>query len=177
MSVSTVQFFDGIVTARTAAGGLPPTLKYDWMVVHPTVAMKGVQTIPSGRPCDDLTEIIAAEVFSECRIQVGPEAENGKAKVRLYVRETIPFDPCKDPGGRPGGIIVAGSPAAPSAPASGGSAAPEPEWFAVTAANSGDSLHVGAIIGYTGYAADIPDGWALCDGTNGTPDWSDLFKT
>jgi hypothetical protein len=33
----------------------------------------------------------------------------------------------------------------------------------------------GAIISFSGQIADIPDGFALCDGTNGTPDLTDSF--
>lgn len=32
---------------------------------------------------------------------------------------------------------------------------------------------IGLIGLYSGLVADIPDGWALCDGTNGTPDLTD----
>ena len=31
------------------------------------------------------------------------------------------------------------------------------------------------IIMWSGTAADIPTGWALCDGTNGTPNLTDRF--
>lgn len=41
------------------------------------------------------------------------------------------------------------------------------EWTLVPA------LHVGAIIAYSGLVSAIPDGWVLCDGTNGTPDITD----
>jgi len=33
----------------------------------------------------------------------------------------------------------------------------------------------GAIVMWSGAIANIPDGWALCDGTNGTPDLRDRF--
>ena len=33
----------------------------------------------------------------------------------------------------------------------------------------------GTIVMWSGSLADIPDGWALCDGTNGTPDLTDRF--
>lgn len=33
----------------------------------------------------------------------------------------------------------------------------------------------GMIIMYNGTASSIPDGWAICDGTNGTPDLTDKF--
>lgn len=35
------------------------------------------------------------------------------------------------------------------------------------------ALHTGAIIGYSGLVSAIPEGWVLCDGTNGTPDITD----
>jgi len=38
-----------------------------------------------------------------------------------------------------------------------------------------DSLFVGAIIFWSGTVASIPDGWQLCDGSNGTPDLRDRF--
>jgi hypothetical protein len=41
------------------------------------------------------------------------------------------------------------------------------EWWRVP------GLHVGAIIGYSGSLSNIPDGWTLADGTNGTPDLTD----
>jgi len=34
---------------------------------------------------------------------------------------------------------------------------------------------IGAIIIWSGAIADIPAGWQLCDGTNGTPDLRGLF--
>lgn len=37
------------------------------------------------------------------------------------------------------------------------------------------SLPAGAIIIWSGSIASIPDGWQLCDGTNGTPDLRDKF--
>lgn len=33
----------------------------------------------------------------------------------------------------------------------------------------------GAIVVWSGLLADIPSGWVLCDGTNGTPDLRDQF--
>jgi prepilin-type N-terminal cleavage/methylation domain-containing protein len=38
-----------------------------------------------------------------------------------------------------------------------------------------DSLFVGAIIFWSGTVASIPNGWQLCDGSNGTPDLRDRF--
>lgn len=38
-----------------------------------------------------------------------------------------------------------------------------------------DSIPRGIIAMWSGTIADIPDGWALCDGTNGTPDLRDRF--
>lgn len=37
------------------------------------------------------------------------------------------------------------------------------------------TVPVGGIIMYDGLVADIPPGWQLCDGSNGTPDLSDKF--
>lgn len=37
------------------------------------------------------------------------------------------------------------------------------------------TVPVGGIIMYDGFVADIPIGWQLCDGTNGTPDLRDRF--
>lgn len=34
---------------------------------------------------------------------------------------------------------------------------------------------VGVIVMWSGALADVPEGWALCDGTNGTPDLRDRF--
>lgn len=34
---------------------------------------------------------------------------------------------------------------------------------------------MGTILPYVGSLADIPDGWHLCDGTNGTPNLKDKF--
>ena len=39
----------------------------------------------------------------------------------------------------------------------------------------GDSVPAGAIVAWSGAIADIPQGWALCDGANGTPDLRDKF--
>lgn len=38
-----------------------------------------------------------------------------------------------------------------------------------------DAMPVGSIIMYNGKAEDIPSGWAICDGTNGTPNLIDRF--
>ena len=38
-----------------------------------------------------------------------------------------------------------------------------------------DAMPVGSIIMYNGKAEDIPSGWAICDGTNGTPNLLDRF--
>jgi len=43
------------------------------------------------------------------------------------------------------------------------------------ALKSGDSVPVGGIIMWSGAINAIPEGWALCDGTNGTPDLQDRF--
>jgi len=37
------------------------------------------------------------------------------------------------------------------------------------------SLPLGTILMWSGAIADIPEGWQLCDGTNGTPDLRDRF--
>lgn len=39
----------------------------------------------------------------------------------------------------------------------------------------GDSVPKGAVILWSGTAANIPDGWALCDGQDGRPDLRDKF--
>lgn len=38
-----------------------------------------------------------------------------------------------------------------------------------------DAMPVGSIIMFNGKAEDIPSGWAICDGTNGTPNLIDRF--
>ena len=40
---------------------------------------------------------------------------------------------------------------------------------------AGDQNPPGIIIIWTGFLVDIPLGWVLCDGTNGTPDLRDRF--
>ena len=37
------------------------------------------------------------------------------------------------------------------------------------------ALPIGSILAYVGLLADVPNGWAVCDGTNGTPDLTDSF--
>ena len=39
----------------------------------------------------------------------------------------------------------------------------------------GGSVPIGGIIDWSGSVADIPDRWALCDGTNGTPNLTGRF--
>lgn len=39
------------------------------------------------------------------------------------------------------------------------------------------SLPIGTILPYVGSLANVPSGWHLCDGTNGTPDLRDRFLT
>ena len=41
--------------------------------------------------------------------------------------------------------------------------------------NLQDAMPVGSIIMYNGKAEEIPSGWAICDGTNGTPNLLDRF--
>jgi hypothetical protein len=54
-------------------------------------------------------------------------------------------------------------------------------WSGLTDVPSGfadgvdDDVPAGAIIMWSGALSSIPDGWALCDGTNGTPDLRDRF--
>jgi len=43
------------------------------------------------------------------------------------------------------------------------------------ALNAGSGIPKGGIIMWSGGAAEIPQGWALCDGENGTPDLRDKF--
>ncbi len=38
-----------------------------------------------------------------------------------------------------------------------------------------EGVPIGAIVGFDGYPSDIPAGWAICDGTNNTPDLRDRF--
>lgn len=45
----------------------------------------------------------------------------------------------------------------------------------VDAAVSGAGIPAGVIVMWSGTASAIPSGWALCDGTNGTPDLRDRF--
>lgn len=44
-----------------------------------------------------------------------------------------------------------------------------------TVANMDDGLPIGTILPYGGAIEDIPAGWSLCDGKNGTPDLRDRF--
>ena len=37
------------------------------------------------------------------------------------------------------------------------------------------SLPIGSILAYAGVLGDIPTGWAICDGSSGTPDLTDSF--
>ncbi|MGJ0848633.1 hypothetical protein ACR77J_18340, partial [Tissierella praeacuta] len=39
----------------------------------------------------------------------------------------------------------------------------------------GSGVPKGAILMWSGSIANIPEGWALCDGNNGTPDLRDRF--
>ena len=41
--------------------------------------------------------------------------------------------------------------------------------------NAGNGIPKGGVIMWSGAADDIPTGWALCDGTNGTPDLRNRF--
>ena len=43
------------------------------------------------------------------------------------------------------------------------------------ALNAGSGIPAGGIIMWSGNAAEVPEGWALCDGQNGTPDLRDRF--
>jgi hypothetical protein len=50
-----------------------------------------------------------------------------------------------------------------------------PAPYAIYAENTRDAVPPGAIVMWSGALADIPDGWALCDGSAGTPDLRDRF--
>ena len=45
----------------------------------------------------------------------------------------------------------------------------------VPVVNKGGSLPIGTILAYVGDLSKIPNGWFLCDGSNGTPDLRDRF--
>ena len=45
----------------------------------------------------------------------------------------------------------------------------------LTSQGSGDNLPIGTILAYVGDFGKIPRGWAVCDGTGGTPDLRDKF--
>lgn len=45
----------------------------------------------------------------------------------------------------------------------------------IQSTGTSDNFPSGGIIIWSGGAAAVPDGWALCDGTNGTPDLRDRF--
>ena len=40
---------------------------------------------------------------------------------------------------------------------------------------SKDDIHAGMIMMWSGLISEIPPGWSICDGTNGTPDLRDKF--
>jgi microcystin-dependent protein len=44
-----------------------------------------------------------------------------------------------------------------------------------TSSSHGSPIPIGTILMWSGVLADVPDGWALCDGSNGTPDLRDRF--
>ena len=44
-----------------------------------------------------------------------------------------------------------------------------------TSSTNGSPIPVGVIMMWSGQVADIPDGWALCNGQNGTPNLQDRF--
>ena len=44
-----------------------------------------------------------------------------------------------------------------------------------SAGNSGDNFPVGTILPYVGSTANIPEKWALCNGSNGTPNLTGRF--
>ncbi len=48
-------------------------------------------------------------------------------------------------------------------------------WVQVTSMIAGNVIPTGAIMMWSGTLATIPSGWALCDGTNGTPNLIDRF--
>jgi len=49
------------------------------------------------------------------------------------------------------------------------------EVMPIVKANINDVLPSGVIVMWSGAIEDIPEGWALCDGTNGSPDLRDRF--
>lgn len=38
-----------------------------------------------------------------------------------------------------------------------------------------NEIKAGMILMWSGLLSDVPDGWSICDGTNGTPDLRDKF--
>lgn len=49
------------------------------------------------------------------------------------------------------------------------------EVVGIPSSGSSGGVPAGSIIIWSGTASNIPDGWALCDGQNGTPDLRDKF--
>lgn len=49
------------------------------------------------------------------------------------------------------------------------------QWVTVTESGLGGIIPIGGIIMWSGAISTIPTGWALCNGTNGTPDLRDRF--
>lgn len=70
--------------------------------------------------------------------------------------------------------ITAGTPAAPEGIKSIGQAGQTQRAVEVAMAQALE-VPAGVIVMWSGTIDTIPDGWALCDGTNGTPDLTDRF--
>ena len=50
-------------------------------------------------------------------------------------------------------------------------------YYLLLSSQGSNILPTGTILPYIGDLSNIPHGWALCDGTNGTPDLRDRFIT
>ncbi|MGM9579789.1 MAG: hypothetical protein ACI3U2_00975 [Anaerovibrio sp.] len=48
-------------------------------------------------------------------------------------------------------------------------------FYVIVASQGSNTLPIGTILPYVGNLSDIPHGWALCDGTNGTPNLTGRF--
>lgn len=160
VNILLVMFFVLVTGSMGIAGVVPNTLNY-----------QGILTDNTGQPVNG-TKDIAISLYDAptggtvlwTESQTGILVKNGQLSVVLGNAQTNPLDPTKLTGETYVGIKVGADP----------EMVPRQKFTSVAyALKSGDGVPKGAIIMWSG--TQVPTGWALCDGTNGTPDLRDRF--
>lgn len=145
-----------------SAGTVPTTLNYQGTLYDNTgQAVNGPKDITVS-----LYDVSSGGTAFWTELQTGVIVKDGIFSLVLGKDSNNSIDPIKLSGTTFIGIKVG----------SDAEMAPRQQFTSVAyAMKSGDGVPIGAIIMWSGAINQIPQGWALCDGTNGTPNLKDRF--